>query len=76
MERRFRVRLDELRGEAKVPLGVLRGVLPRLESFLAPFVESLNSAEQRTNAKHYVAGLVSDLGSKDAGGVPLPLNGG
>jgi SRSO17 transposase len=66
MERRFRVRLDELRGEAKVPLGVLRGVLPRLESFLAPFVESLNSAEQRTNAKHYVAGLVSDLGSKDA----------
>jgi SRSO17 transposase len=66
MERRFRVRLDELRSDAEVPPSGLRGVLPRLESFLAPFVESLNSTEQRTNARHYVAGLVSDLGSKDA----------
>jgi SRSO17 transposase len=66
MERRFRIRLEELRGDAEVTRQVLRGVLPRLESFLTPFVECLNATEQRTNAKHYVAGLVSDLPSKDA----------
>ena len=66
MERRFRVRREELRGDAEVNPQVLRGVLPRLESFLSPFVECLNAKEQRTNAKHDVAGLVSDLPSKDA----------
>jgi len=66
MERRFRVRLDELRTDAEVAPSLLRGVLPRLESFLQPFIGSLNSTEQRTNAKHDVAGLVSDLDSKDA----------
>jgi SRSO17 transposase len=36
-----------------------------LQFFLEPFVESLLSAEQRTNAQHYVEGLLSDLHSKD-----------
>src|SRR5215472_4695010 len=58
MERRFRVRLEELRGDAFVP--------PGLETFLQPFVQALRSAEQRTNARHYVQGLLSDLPSKDA----------
>jgi SRSO17 transposase len=66
MERRFRVRLDEIRGDAEVNPQVWRGVLPRLESFLTPFVACLNATEQRTNAKHDVSGLVSDLPSKDA----------
>src|SRR5262245_26186187 len=66
MERRYRVRLDELQGDAEVPPGLLRGALPRLEAFLQPFVEALRSQEQRTNAKHYVQGLLSDLPSKDA----------
>jgi SRSO17 transposase len=66
MERRYRVRLDELLEDAEVPPGLLRGVLPRLETFLQPFVESLRSAEQRTNAQDYVEGLLSDLESKDA----------
>jgi SRSO17 transposase len=65
MERRFRVRLDELRGDAQVPPSLLRGVLPRLESFLQPFVEVLGSPEQQANARHYVQGLLSDLDSKD-----------
>lgn len=65
MERRFRVRLDELLNEAAVSRGCLRGVLPRLETFLEPFVGSLDSAQQQTNARHYVMGLLSDLGSKD-----------
>src|SRR3954464_12237233 len=65
MERRFRIRLEELLDDAEVPPGLLRGVFPRLEAFLAPFVETLRSPEQRTNAQHYVQGLLSDLGGKD-----------
>ena len=61
MERRFRVRLDELLDDAEVRPGLLRGVLPRLEAFLQPFVEALQSPEQQTNAQHYVQGLLSDL---------------
>ena len=66
MERRYRVRLDELLADAQVRPGLLRGLLPRLETFLEPFAESLCCPEQRTNAHHYVSGLLSDLKSKDA----------
>lgn len=66
MERRFRVRLDELLDDAQVRPGLLRGVLPRLDAFLQPFVARLHVPEQRTNTQHYVQGLLSELGSKDA----------
>ena len=66
MERRYQARLDELLDDAEVPPGLLRGLLPRLETFLEPFAESLCCCEQRTNARHYVSGLLSDLKSKDA----------
>jgi SRSO17 transposase len=66
MERRFRIRLDELLNDAEVRPSLLKGVMPRLESFLLPFVAALASPEQRTNAQHYVEGLLSDLDSKDA----------
>jgi SRSO17 transposase len=65
MERRFRVRMDELLSDAEVSSGLLRGVLPRLEVFLEPFVSALPTGEQKTNARHYVSGLMSDLDSKD-----------
>src|SRR5262249_47969182 len=52
--------------DAEVRPGLLRGLLPRLETFLEPFVQSLCCCEQRTNAHHYVSGLLSDLKSKDA----------
>jgi SRSO17 transposase len=69
MERRFRVRLDELLADAEVDPRVLRGMLPRLERFLEPFVNTLNTPEQRTHAQHYAAGLVSDLNRKTAEGI-------
>jgi SRSO17 transposase len=66
MERRFRVRLDELRDDATVPAGLLHGLMPRLERFLQPFVASLQRDEQRRNAQHFVQGLLSDLDDKNA----------
>jgi SRSO17 transposase len=65
MERRYRVRLDELLDDTVVRPGLLRDVLPRLETFLEPFVRPLLSPEQRANAHDYVQGLLSDLESKD-----------
>jgi SRSO17 transposase len=65
MERRFRIRLEELLDDARVRPGLLTGVMDRLESFLDPFVASLESAERRTNAQQYVQGLLSDLDGKD-----------
>ena len=65
MERRFQVRLDELLSDAEVGPSLLRDVMPRLETFLQPFVESLGSTEQKTNSKQYVSGLLSDLDGKD-----------
>ena len=66
MERRYQVRLEELLDDAFIPSGLLRDALPRLEAFLEPFARSLLSPEQRTNARHYVQGLLSELPSKDA----------
>jgi SRSO17 transposase len=66
MERRYQARLDEVLDNAEVRPSLLRGLLPRLETFLEPFVASLCCPEQRTNAHHYVSGLLSDLKSKDA----------
>ncbi len=65
MERRFRVRLAELLDDAHVPPTLLRGVLPRLQTFLQPFLDALQTPQQQTNAHHYVQGLLSALGSKD-----------
>lgn len=66
MERRFRVRLDELLDDAEVHPSLLRGVAPRLKEFARPFVESLGSDAQRLNATGYVEGLLSNLGAKTA----------
>jgi len=65
MERRYRVRLGELLDDAVVPASLLRGVLPRLEDFLQPFVATLQTPERQINARHYVQGLLSDLNGKD-----------
>ena len=54
MERRYQARLEELLDDTEIRPGLLRGLLPRLETFLAPFVKSLCSREQRRNAQDYL----------------------
>jgi SRSO17 transposase len=65
MERRFAARRDQLLADAEVDPRIPRGVLPRLERFLDPFVELLQRSEQGGHARCYVAGLVSDLEYKN-----------
>jgi SRSO17 transposase len=65
MERRFRVRLDELLHDTHIPARLVRDLLPDLHSFLQPFLRALLTPEQQTNATHYIQGLLSDLEGKD-----------
>jgi SRSO17 transposase len=65
MERRYELRWDELQTGAEFHPGLLRGLLPRLDRFLHPFVTALRRGEQRDNAHAYVAGLLSGLRRKN-----------
>lgn len=66
MDFRFRLRLAELLDDAQVSPDLFRAVLPRLETFLQPFGDLLDSPTQRTHTQLYVQGLLSELKSKDA----------
>ena len=65
MERRFAARREQLLADAEVDPRIPRGVLSRLERFLDPFVVSLQRSEQGQHARTYVAGLLSQLESKN-----------
>ena len=65
MDRRFATRREQLLAGAEVDPRIPRGVLPRLERFLDPFVESLQRSEQAQHARAYVAGLLSGLEDKN-----------
>jgi SRSO17 transposase len=65
MERRFAARREELLAGAEVDPRILRGLLPRLERFLDPFVALLQRSEQSQHARTYVAGLLSGLEYKN-----------
>jgi SRSO17 transposase len=65
MERRFAARREQLLADAEVDPCILRGVLPRLDRFLDPFVELLQRSEQGQHGRHYVAGLLSHLEYKN-----------
>jgi len=58
-------RREELLADAEVAPQLVRGVLPRLERFLDPFVASVQRSEQAQHARHYVAGLLSNLEYKN-----------
>jgi SRSO17 transposase len=65
MNRHFAARRDELLADAEVDPAILRGLRPRLERFLDPFVQHLQRHEQNQHARDYVAGLLSDLDYKN-----------
>lgn len=65
MERRFKVRLQELLDDAVVHPAQLQGMLARLERFVEPFAACLVRSKQRVLAQRYVAGLVSQVQRKN-----------
>lgn len=65
MERRYRVRLQELLDDAVAEPGQFQGMLARLERFVEPFAALLVRSKQRTLAQQYVAGLASQVKRKN-----------
>src|SRR5262249_28265200 len=67
MHRPFPARPDELPPAAHPAPAprCLRASLPRLERLLAPFLTGLQPSEQDPHARHYVAGLISNLQDKN-----------
>ena len=74
MERRFESRLDEMLEQAHVSPDLLRGVLPRLEEFIEPFVDHLPGPDHRRHAVEYVTGLMSKLERKTGEGIAYLLD--
>lgn len=66
MHWRYRVRKQQLLDECEVAPEVFQGGLERLAEFARPFAERLSRREQKEHARTYLAGLVSDLGRKNA----------
>ena len=66
MEPRFRVRLEELVQDARIPPGSCADLPDALPGFLAPFAATLQRQEQRDNCRLYVQGLLSGLDRKNA----------
>jgi hypothetical protein len=53
-------------GQAEVSPELLKDLLPRLNQFVGPFVESLFEPEQKRHTLEYITGLVSGLECKTA----------
>ena len=66
MEAKFEARKQKLLDECKIAPQVLDKVMPRLETFMEPFVESLVRREQVEHPQTFVQGLLSDLEHKNA----------
>jgi len=65
MEAKYEARKQELLEECMVAPQVFDRVLPRLEQFMNPFIESLVRKEQCEHASTFVRGLLSDLEHKN-----------
>jgi SRSO17 transposase len=69
VERRFEARLDEMMEQAEVSPELLNDLLPRLNQFVLPFVDSLVEPEQKRHSVEYMTGLVSGLKRKTGEGI-------
>lgn len=65
MEAKYEDRKQELLDECDIAPEVFEQVMPRLEKFMKPFVESLVRKEQVAHASTFVQGLLSDLQHKN-----------
>ena len=61
----FEKRKQELLDECKLAPQIFDNVMPRLEKFMAPFVECFARSEQVEHAHTFVQGLLSDLEDKN-----------
>ena len=71
MEVRYEARKHALLGECTVAPEIFDEVMPRLERFMEPFVESLVRTEQVEHVQTFMQGLLSNLGTKMRSRLPI-----
>jgi SRSO17 transposase len=69
VERRFKVRKEEILRDCEVSPEVFEGMMERLVPFAQPFVDRLQRSEQREHAHTYLSGLLTGLRRKSAEGI-------
>ena len=65
MDARYSILKAQLLEECQVAPEVFEQVLPRLRTFMAPFVHTLQGQAPRAHAQTYVQGLLSDVERKN-----------
>ena len=65
MDRRFKLRMRQLLEDAELKTELSKGMLNRLEAFVAPFADTLHRSDRKANLQQYVSGLLSDLERKN-----------
>ena len=65
MEARYAIRKHQLLEECQVASEIFDHVMPRLTTFMAPFVETLQGQALTQHAQTYVSGLLSDVERKN-----------
>ena len=65
MDARYTTRKQALLQECQIAPEIFAQVMPRLATFMAPFVESFRRQEPDQHAQTYVSGLLSDLERKN-----------
>jgi SRSO17 transposase len=65
MEARYAIRKHQLLEECQVAPAIFDQVMPRLHTFMAPFVETFQGPTLMQQAKTYVCGLLSDVERKN-----------
>ena len=65
MEARYAIRKHQLLEECQVAPEIFDQVMPRLSTFMAPFVETLQGQALPQHAQTYVSGLLSDVERKN-----------
>src|SRR5262245_23461260 len=66
MEPRFQLRKEQLLAACQIPPTLFLDGIDRLADFARPFAASLPSPESRDHSHTYLAGLLSDVGRKNA----------
>ena len=65
MEARYATRKNQLLQECQVVPAIFQQVMPRLHTFMEPFVEIFHSQALHQHAETYVCGLLSDVERKN-----------
>jgi len=65
MEAAYVIRKQQLLEECQVAPEIFHQVMPRLETFMAPFVDTFCRQEPSQHAQTYVCGLLSDVARKN-----------